>query len=95
MPSGTAVRASATLCTVSPSSATEPDHTTTTRLSERRDTEDAQRDPQGSHPLPGRLHGGIDRVRRLVGMRLDHVLDVVTETAQSTRPAALPLVTGP
>ena len=30
-----------------------------------------------------------------MGMRLDHVLDVVTETAQSTRPAALPLVTVP
>ena len=64
-------------------------------LSERRHTEDTQRDPQGSHPLPGRLHGGIDRVRRLVGMRLDHVLDAVTETAQSTRPATLPLVTEP
>ena len=28
-------------------------------------------------------------------MRLDHVLDVVTETAQSTRPAARPLVAKP
>ena len=28
-------------------------------------------------------------------MRLDHMLDAVTETAQSTRPAALPLVTVP
>ena len=60
-----------------------------------RHTEDTQRDPQGSHPLPGRLHGGIDHVRRLVGMRLDHMLDAVTETAQSTRPAARPLVTVP
>ena len=30
-----------------------------------------------------------------MGMRLDHVLDVVTETAQSTRPAALPFGTAP
>jgi hypothetical protein len=28
-------------------------------------------------------------------MRLDHMLEVVTETAQDTRPAALPLVTVP
>ena len=30
-----------------------------------------------------------------MGMRLDHMLDVVTETSPSTRPAALPLVTVP
>ena len=28
-------------------------------------------------------------------MRLDHMLDAVTETAQSTRPAARPVVTAP
>ena len=73
MPSGTAVSASAALCSVSPSSATEPETATTAAWSSRRAAEHGQRDPQRPDALGAGLHRRIHLAGGIVGMRAQHM----------------------
>ena len=70
--SGTAVSASATLCRVSPSSATDPDSTTTTALDRGGDGQADQADQQRPPPGAVGFERVVDLVGGVVGMPTDH-----------------------
>ena len=77
--SGTAVSASATLCRVSPSSATDPDSTTTTPWisggDRQADQADQQRPPAGGVGL----ERVVDLVGGVVGVPAEHLGRAVTQ----------------